>query len=131
MPFNFLTISAMLLLSMILLLIVNVAYILYGRQWFDAYRQGAQVSLFKLVELTFKRVPAKILVAAYIVAKNAGLDVTVEDLEFHHMQGGDVTAVVRAMVRACEEGQALSFKNACFNNLNESNEENTLPEESV
>ena len=47
------------------------------------------------------------------------------------MQGGDVTAVVQAMVRAGEEGKALSFKNACFNNLNESNEENTLREESV
>ncbi len=131
MPVNVLTIGSMLLLSTILLLIVNVAYILYGRQWFDAYRQGAQVSLFKLVELTFKRVPAKILVAAYIAATHAGLDVTVEDLEFHHMQGGDVTAVVQAMVRAREEGKALSFKNACFNNLNESNEENTLREESV
>ena len=117
MPIDVLTIGAMLLLSTILLLIVNVGYILYGRQWFDAYRQGAPVSIFKLMEMTFKRVPSKTLVAAYIAAKKAGLDLTIEDLEFHHSQGGDAAAVVQAMLTAREEGKALSFKNACSNNL--------------
>jgi uncharacterized protein YqfA (UPF0365 family) len=119
MSINILTIGAMLLISMVLLFTVNVAYNLYLRQWFDAYLQGAPVSLYKLIEMTFTRVPAKKLVPAYIAAKNAGLDVVIEDLEFHYTLGGDPEAVVHAMVMAREEGKALSFNNACQDDLSE------------
>ena len=72
----------------------------YGKLWFQAYMSKADVKLLSLVAMGFRQVSPKIIVAAKIRARQAGLDINRKDgisterLEAHYLAGGNVLNVI-------------------------------------
>ena len=78
-----------------LLLVFN-----YGQLWFQAYWSKARVTFLELVGMSLRKVNARTIVQARIMATQAGLgtDITSRRLEAHYLAGGDVPRVIRALI---------------------------------
>ncbi|MFA7673971.1 MAG: flotillin-like protein FloA [Clostridia bacterium] len=78
--------------------------------WISAVASGVKVSLMSLIGMKFRRVePAKI-VNPLIKSIKAGLNVTINQLETHHLAGGNVNKVADALIAAQKAGIVLSFE---------------------
>jgi uncharacterized protein YqfA (UPF0365 family) len=80
--------------------------------WFQALMSKADVTLFALVGMRFRKVPAKVIVEVKIMGLKAGLELSTSDLEAHYMAGGHVMRVVQALIAADKAGIPLTFKRA-------------------
>lgn len=76
----------------LLLLVFN-----YGQLWFQAYWSKARVTFMELLGMSLRKVNARTIVQARIMATQAGLDsdITTRRLEAHSLAGGDVPRVIR------------------------------------
>ncbi|MBM4022653.1 MAG: UPF0365 family protein [Planctomycetes bacterium] len=98
-----------LLALMMLLLVFN-----YGQLWFQAYWSKARVTFFELLGMSLRKVNARTIVQAKIMAIQAGLgDVNSRRLEAHYLAGGDVPRVIRALIAAHRADLDLDFDRAC------------------
>ncbi len=93
-----------------LLLVFN-----YGQLWFQAYWSKAPVTFFELLGMSLRKVNARTIVQAMIMATQAGLgrDIQARRLEAHYLAGGDVPRVIRALIAAQRAGLDLDFDKAC------------------
>jgi len=93
-----------------LLLVFN-----YGQLWFQAYWSKARVSFASLLGMSLRKVNARTIVQARIMAIQAGLgpDITPRRLEAHYLAGGDVPRVIRALIAAQRADLDLDFDRAC------------------
>jgi uncharacterized protein YqfA (UPF0365 family) len=93
-----------------LLLVIN-----YGQLWFQAYWSKAHVSFLSLLGMSLRKVNARTIVQAQIMATQAGLgsDITPRRLEAHYLAGGDVPRVIRALIAAQRADLDLDFDRAC------------------
>jgi uncharacterized protein YqfA (UPF0365 family) len=80
--------------------------------WIAAWASGAYVGLSTLVGMRLRRVPPGVVVTARISAVKAGLEVSINDLEAHHLAGGNVVRVVNALISADKANINLPFKRA-------------------
>ncbi len=108
-----LVIAAAVLLGIValtmLLLIFN-----FGQLWFQAYWSKAPVTFFELLGMSLRKVNARTIVQARIMAVQAGLgDLTARKLEAHTLSGGDVPRVIRALIAAQRADLDLDFDRAC------------------
>ena len=64
----------------------------YGQLWFQAYWSKAPVTFLELLGMSLRKVNARTIVLARIMATQAGLgkEITVRRLEAHYLAGGDV-----------------------------------------
>ncbi|MCA9133349.1 MAG: flotillin-like FloA family protein [Planctomycetales bacterium] len=112
--------SAAVLLLLALLLIL---FLYYGGLWFQAYMSGADVSFRSLIAMTFRQVPARMIVTAQIMARQSGLSIerksgiSTNRLESHFLSGGDVRQVMRAIIAAHRAGITLDFDQAAAMDL--------------
>ncbi|MFT5524949.1 MAG: hypothetical protein ACI9G1_003052 [Pirellulaceae bacterium] len=80
----------------------------YAKLYLQCRMSGVSVGMADLVGMTFRKVPPHVIVRAMIMAKEAGLmdgavgdlDITSNSLEAHHLAGGHVYQVIRALVAA-------------------------------
>ena len=113
MPAPLLVVAAVILglaaLTMLLLLFN------YGQLWFQAYWSKAAVTFMELVGMTLRKVSARTIVQAKIMATQAGLghDINCRRLEAHYLAGGDVPRVIRALIAAQRADLDLDFDRAC------------------
>lgn len=97
----------------ILAIVVNYAGI-----WFQAYMSSANISLLSLVGMSFRRVNARIIVQAKIMAVQAGVGledqtgVSTRRLEAHYLAGGNVPNVIKAIIAAHRADIDLDFDRA-------------------
>ena len=93
-----------------LLLVIN-----YGGLWFQAYWSKARVTFLELVRMTLRKVNARTIVQARIMATQAGLgdDITARRLEAHYLSGGNLPRVIRALIAAQRADLDLDFDRAC------------------
>jgi len=93
-----------------LLLIFN-----YGQLWFQAYWSKAPVTFLELLGMSLRKVNARTIVQAKIMATQAGLgrDITARRLEAHYLAGGDVPRVIQALIAAHRADLDLDFDRAC------------------
>jgi uncharacterized protein YqfA (UPF0365 family) len=93
-----------------LLLIFN-----YGQLWFQAFWSKAPVTFLELLGMSLRKVNARTIVQAKIMATQAGLgrDITARRLEAHYLAGGDVPRVIRALIAAHRADLDLDFDRAC------------------
>jgi uncharacterized protein YqfA (UPF0365 family) len=82
------------------------------RHWIAAIFSNVKISLFTLIGMRLRRVPAEIVVNALIQAQKAGLDVDSNPLEAHYLAGGNVERVVDALVAADKANIDLSLQRA-------------------
>jgi Tat protein translocase TatC len=78
-----------------LLLVFN-----YGQLWFQAYWSKARVTFMDLLGMSLRKVNARTIVQARIMATQAGLgpDITPQRLEAHYLAGGDVPRLIKALI---------------------------------
>lgn len=100
----------------VLIIVAVVVLSILGRfigLWFQAFVSGTPISIFNIVGMTLRKIPARVIVIAYINAHKAGLKtVTVSDLETHVLAGGNVSNVVRALIVADKANISLSWRQA-------------------
>jgi len=108
-----------LLAAAIVLAFVALAMLLlvfnYGQLWFQAYWSKARVTFMELLGMSLRKVNARTIVQARIMATQAGLgsDITCRRLEAHYLAGGDVPRVIRALIAAQRADLDLDFDRAC------------------
>jgi uncharacterized protein YqfA (UPF0365 family) len=81
--------------------------------WIRAWVSGAYVGLIELAALRLRSVPVALVVDNRINALKSGLDISIDQLNAHFLAGGDVQAVVRALIAAQKAGIHLIFDRAC------------------
>ncbi len=107
-----------LLLLVLILLVFLVVAAAYGKLWFQAYMSNAQVSLLRLVAMSFRQVNARVIVQSKIMAMQAGIGndptagITTQRLEAHYLAGGNVPGVIRAIIAAHRADIDLDFDRA-------------------
>ena len=88
----------------------------YFNLWIQAKMTQANVSIWELVGMSFRKVNPNIIVRSKIMAYQAGLSekdgVTTRALEAHYLAGGNVPNVVRALIAANRADIPLSYKRA-------------------
>lgn len=78
--------------------------------WFTALLSGVRVSLLQLVLMRWRKVPPQVIVRNLIAATKAGLVLNRDELEAHYLAGGNVVAVVNALISADKANMGLDFK---------------------
>lgn len=97
------------------MLVVGVIFANYFSLWIQSKLTGAEISLFDLIGMTFRKVNARSIVRSKIMATQAGLDyedLTSRSLEAHDLAGGNVQQVILALIAAEKAKIALSFREA-------------------
>ena len=88
----------------------------YFNLWIQAKMTQANVSIWDLIGMTFRKVNPNIIVRSKIMAYQAGLSekdgMTTRTLEAHYLAGGNVPNVVRALIAANRADIPLSYKRA-------------------
>ena len=96
-----------------LMMLVPVFLLVWiGRLWVQCLLAGAQVSVVQLMMMRFRRSPVQKLCQLYIMSAQAGLKLKLSDLERASLAGADVELVVRAMIKASQSGQNLTWDEA-------------------
>ena len=80
--------------------------------WVTAYFSGAKVSIGNLVGMRLRRVQPSEIVRPLIKATKAGLILDTNQLEAHHLAGGNVNLVVDALIAAQRANIDLVFEQA-------------------
>lgn len=93
-------------------LIVVIFMMKYLNLYVRALFSRANISLFELVGMSFRKVNAGVIVGSKIKMIQAGLDISTQELEAHYLAGGNVPAVVASLVAADRAGIDLPFKTA-------------------
>ncbi|MDM8524682.1 flotillin-like protein FloA [Desulfococcaceae bacterium HSG8] len=80
--------------------------------WFQSLVSGAQVGLFSIVFMRFRKVPPKLIVESKIMAVKAGIPIDTDELESHFLAGGEVNRVIKALIAADKANIPLKFNRA-------------------
>ena len=108
-PFTIVVGMAVLLVGLIIFLILaNFLTI-----WVQALFSGARVKFTELIALRLRRIPVRLIVDMRITAVKAGLPISIDDLSTHYLAGGNVEAVVLALIAAQKAGIHLIYDRAC------------------
>ncbi len=81
--------------------------------WMNAMFNGVPVGLFELMFMRFRNVNPDIIVNQLITVRNSGLNVSANQLESHLLAGGNIGAVIQAIIQANQAKMNLSFEKAC------------------
>ncbi|MGD0896215.1 MAG: flotillin-like protein FloA [Thermoguttaceae bacterium] len=110
-------IAAAVVCLVLFLLVVGVVAS-YGRIWIQAYASRANVSIWSLIGMSFRRVNTKVVVQGKIMSMQAGIGseretgITTRRLEAHFLAGGDVLKVIRSIIAAHRADIDLDFDRA-------------------
>ncbi|MBR5128029.1 MAG: flotillin-like protein FloA [Roseburia sp.] len=80
--------------------------------WISAIASDVKIGILDLIGMRLRRVAPARIVLALIKATKAGLQIKVNQLEAHHLAGGNVDKVVNALIAAERAGIELSFEQA-------------------
>jgi uncharacterized protein YqfA (UPF0365 family) len=107
----------LLIVGLVVLLIVGVflhvvfAAILQPFQiWFTAFLTGVPVKLSQIIGMRFRKVDPRTVVRTLIMTKQAGIELSCEELERAYLQGADLHRIAMALIRATREGRDFTFQ---------------------
>jgi len=109
---------AIVVFAALMLIAIGFVVARYGKLWFQAYMSSADISLLSLVGMGFRQVKPTVIVAAKIMAAQAGLNIdkksgiSTSRLEAHYLAGGDVMTVINAIIAAHRANIDLDFDRA-------------------
>lgn len=105
--------SILIILAAVMAGIFLLFYILPFNIWIPAIFSGVKVNLLDLTFMRIRRVPPGNIASALILTTKAGLEhISSDDLETHYLAGGNVKAVVKALIVADKANINLTFKQA-------------------
>ena len=102
---------AIIVVIVIILISIFFRFVPFGL-WVTAYFSGAKVSIGNLVGMKLRRVQPSEIVRPLIKATKAGLILDTNQLEAHHLAGGNVNLVVDALIAAQRANIDLEFEQA-------------------
>jgi uncharacterized protein YqfA (UPF0365 family) len=103
----------MIVVGTLVVLVLAGIVIAFFKTWIRAYAAGVPVSFGVLIGMRLRKVPAGRIVEALITAHTAGVEnISVEEFELHHLAGGNVTQVSRALAAAHAANIPLTFEHA-------------------
>jgi uncharacterized protein YqfA (UPF0365 family) len=80
--------------------------------WISALAAGVRVGLFTLVGMRLRRVAPARIILPMIKSVKAGIPISVDKLEAHHLAGGNVDKVIDALIAAQRANINLTFESA-------------------
>lgn len=99
------------IIAILILLLLFFRFVPVGL-WITAFFSGAKVSIGNLVGMRLRRVSPSDIVRPLIKATKAGLSLTTNELEAHHLAGGNINQVVDALIAAQRANIDLEFERA-------------------
>lgn len=96
---------------LVVLILIFFRYVPIGL-WVSAYFSGTKVTIGDLVGMRLRRVTPARIVNPLIKATKAGLLIDTNELEAHHLAGGNVNLVVDALIAAQRANIDLEFEQA-------------------
>ncbi len=96
----------------LVVIIIGIFLVKYFNLWLQALFARAEISILQLIGMSLRKVNAAVIVRSKIMAVQASLQVTTQELEGHYLAGGNVPNVVRAMIAADRARLPLDFKTA-------------------
>ena len=105
-------ITAIVVSIVVLVLLAIIFSVLPIRIWFRALVSGVRISMTRLIGMKWRGIKVIPLVDAYISAKKAGLDISIDELESHVLARGDVIKVVNALISAHSANMELTAETA-------------------
>ena len=100
------------ILFVIVVTIIVFFWLIPVRLWIAAFASGAHVGIIRLIGMRLRRVPPHKIVNASIMAVKAGLDIPIDKMEAHFMAGGNIEAVIMALISADKANIPLTFDRA-------------------
>ena len=97
---------------LLFLLILMIFLLKFFNLWLQAYLTKADVGMFQIVGMWFRKVNPAVIVRGKVMAVQAGLSIDTRALEAHYLAGGHVPNVVRALIAANRADLDLNFKTA-------------------
>ncbi|MDR1477338.1 MAG: flotillin-like protein FloA [Planctomycetaceae bacterium] len=100
---NNLPVIVLLGLGLLLIFVLFTVFMRFFPLWIQSVMAGAGITILDLVAMYFRKVNSEVILRSKIMAVQAGLDenvVTTKSLEAHFLAGGNVPAVVQAMIAA-------------------------------
>jgi uncharacterized protein YqfA (UPF0365 family) len=98
----------------VIVLVVLFVLAQFVRLWLQAYMSNAGVKMTDLIGMRLRKVDLSTIVFAKIQLVKSGIhDMAMNDLESHHLAGGRVGIVTRAMIAANRAVLALEWNKAC------------------
>lgn len=80
--------------------------------WITAYFSGVKIGLFTLVGMRLRRVVPHEIIRPQIKANKAGISIPIDDLEAHHLAGGNINDVIDALIASERANIQLDFEKA-------------------
>ncbi|NDA69031.1 MAG: UPF0365 family protein, partial [Verrucomicrobia bacterium] len=74
---------------------------------------GRHDAFTELIALKLRSVPVGVIVDTRITAVKSGIPITIDDLSTHYLAGGNIEAVVQALIAAKKAGIHLDFDRSC------------------
>lgn len=105
-------IGAGLVVGAIFVLIFAILIIAFFMTWLRARVSGAPVGYGDLIGMKLRGVPINLIVDNRITAYQAGIEISLQELQAHFMAGGNVTQTVRALIAAGKAELNLDFRRA-------------------
>lgn len=105
-------VSIVFIVVLILILIILFFRFVPIGLWVTAYFSGAKVSVGNLIGMKLRRVKPAEIVRPLIKATKAGINLDTDQLEAHHLAGGNVNLVVDALIAAHRANIDLEFEQA-------------------
>jgi uncharacterized protein YqfA (UPF0365 family) len=100
-----------------ILILVGLAFVLVIARFFGIWLRArvadAPVGMLNLIAMWLRKVPPALIVDSRITAAKAGLMFTPDQLEAHHLAGGNIRDVVLSMIAADKAEIPLNFDRAC------------------
>lgn len=113
MSFEYLFPEAFIVITVIVLALISLLFrFVPVGLWVTAYFSGVKVSMLTLVGMRLRRVVPHEIVRPQIKATKAGLDLAINELEAHHLAGGNINTVIDALIAAGRANIELGFEQA-------------------
>ncbi len=96
---------------LILLVVIFFSVVPMGL-WISALASNTRVSIFSLFGMRLRRVSPQRIVMPLIRATKAGLKLSANKLEAHYLAGGNIDAVINALIASERAGIELPFEKA-------------------
>lgn len=87
-----------------------VVFARYFRLWLQAFLARAPIPFFQLIGMKLRRSPVADIVRLRIMAVQGGVDIPTHEIERAYLQGADAERAVRAMIRAKETSQNVTWE---------------------
>ena len=78
--------------------------------WYTAKASGVRISVLDLIIIRFRKIPPELIVYALIASEKDGFSFDKDELQAHHLAGGNIENLTNGMIYAKDNGIKLSFR---------------------